>query len=100
MLANRARLVLESVSIGPGDHVVTLCQNKLCVRPEHHVLGTDSDARQLAFRGSICPAYQMIGRQQFDVGAIDVDDLALCFAVSRHVAEAIVAEGQIRQADS
>ena len=33
--------------VPPGQVVVSRCRNKLCVRPDHHFLGTQSDAERL-----------------------------------------------------
>lgn len=94
MYANRALFALEGTALGQEDQVVTLCRNRRCVRPEHHIIGTESDARQLARGGPICPNYQMLVRQHVQCGEMDVDDVAMCFGVSLQVAEAVIVEGR------
>jgi hypothetical protein len=94
-LANRARFALEGVPIGPEDCVVSLCRNRRCVRPEHHVLGTQEDARLLGTGGPICPGYQAIARRHYTSAEADVNEVALFLGVSRQVAEAVLAEGYV-----
>src|SRR5688500_14001413 len=83
MYANRARMVLEGKHPKTKQHVVTLCGNKRCVRPEHHVLGTPEDARALGAGGWIGPGDQYVARKAFAAGEIDIPTLAMCYGISQ-----------------
>ncbi len=96
MYANRALFVMAGRALKSTDHVVTLCQNKQCVRPEHHALGTAMDARALGRGGRIGPGDQYLARDLVSKGEIDLPALAMCFGISEHVAEAIILEGHQR----
>lgn len=91
--ANRVRFILEGVPIGPEDHVVTLCQNRACVRPEHHVLGTALDARILGRGGYMGLGDQYSVRTMYANGDMLADHIVLSYGISRHVAEAVLLEG-------
>ena len=45
MFAKRAYFKLMGIELSNTQHVIQLCRNKLCVRPEHLVVGTADDAR-------------------------------------------------------
>ena len=94
MYANRARFLMAGRPLKSTDHVVTLCQNKQCVRPGHHALGTAKDARTLGRGGRIGPGDQYLARSLVSKGEIDIPTLAICYGISEHVAEAIILEGQ------
>ena len=93
MYANRARFFIAGCALKSTDHVVTLCQNKQCVRPEHHALGTAKDARTLGRGGRIGPGDQYLARSLVSKGEIDIPTLAICYGISEQVAGAIIMEG-------
>lgn len=90
--AKRVGYLIDGVPIGPEDHVVTLCRNKACVRPEHHVLGSASEARKFSPQGECCPGSVYLARKLFRDGEADVAMIAECFGIGQHIAEAIIAE--------
>lgn len=82
VLANRARFILDGYTIKPGRVVVSLCQNQLCVRPEHHALGTPNDARKLGRNGIISPILQQWIRESLQNKAFDAEHVTLAFGIS------------------
>ncbi len=89
MYANRALFVMAGRALKSTDHVVTLCQNKQCVRPEHHALGTAKDARAFGRGGRIGPGDQYLVRSLVSKGEIDIPTLATCYGISEQVAKAM-----------
>ena len=91
--ANRLKYLLEGIPIGPDDHVVTLCQNRQCVRPEHHVLGTDKEVRLFGVGGYRGPGDLYFARKLYADGEIDLDTLAFAYEISADIVNAIIFEG-------
>lgn len=96
MYANRARFLIAGRTLKSTDHVVTLCRNRQCVRPQHHALGTARDARAFGRRGRIGPGDQYLARSLVSKGEIDIPTLAICYGISEQMAEAIILEGHQR----
>ena len=90
MYANRALLLIEGHVIGPEARVVTLCRNKRCVRPDHHVVGCEKDSRTVGTGGRIGPGDQYYARQMVAKREATVPQVAECYGVSLPVAEAML----------
>ena len=95
MYGNRARLIIEGIMLDRNQHVVSLCRNKICVRPKHHVVGTGADTRSLGKGGYYDPGYQFLLRQYFERGEVEMCDLKSMLSISPQVIEAILAEGRL-----
>ena len=92
MHANRARLLIGGESIKPGEFVAKLCRNRLCVRPEHHAVGTRVDAIACSTRGTICPITISLIAANYRAGQISVAQIPQCFLIGKRLAQAIIAE--------
>ena len=90
MYANRARHLIEGVPLKTEQHIVAFCQNKRCVRPEHHAVGTEKDSRSFGVGGRIYPGDQCLMRQVIAEGET-VEYVAEAYDISVEWVEQIIA---------
>jgi len=90
MYANRARLLIEGISLNTEQHIVAFCQNKRCVRPEHHAVGTQEESQNFGVCGRIGPGDQWLMRKVVSEGET-VEYVAGAYDISIELVEQIIA---------
>ncbi len=93
--AQRAVYVLAGVDLAPGQQVVNLCCNRLCVRRSHLAVGTLRDAHALRYRGRHRLGAGELRMIQMVVGSGEcpAEQLAEALGVSRGLVKEIVRAG-------
>ncbi len=77
--AQRAVFLIAGVELTPDQRVMALCNNRLCVRPDHLVVGTIQEAHGLRMRGQndwLRPAERMCIRDWVAEGEATVGEIA------------------------
>ena len=91
--AQRAVYLVAGVELTPDQRVMTLCNNRLCVRPNHLVVGTIRESHGLRMRGDndwLRPGERMIIRELVIEGKATVDEMAEYCDVRAELVERIV----------
>ena len=91
--AKRAYFEIEGQHVGDDDHVIQLCSNKDCIRPEHIVVGTKDDVYACGPWGAFCPNDILGMKFMYEGGDITYQHIAGMYGVSLHVVEKAMAEG-------
>ncbi len=93
--AQRAVYVIAGVDLAPGQQVVNLCCNRLCVRRSHLAVGTLSDAHALRCRGRHRLGAGELRLIQMVVGGgeYSAEQVAEALGVSRGLVKEIVRAG-------
>ncbi len=93
--AQRAVYVLAGVDLAPGQQVVNLCCNRLCVRRSHLAVGTLRDAHALRHRGRHRLGAGELRLIQMVVGGGEypAEQVAEALGVSRGLVKEIVRAG-------
>ena len=71
---------------------MALCNNRLCVRPDHLVVGTIRESHGLRMRGDndwLKPAERMLIRKLIVGGEATVDEIVECCAIRAELVERI-----------
>lgn len=93
--ARRALLeIITDQDLSNIGNVIALCQNRICVRPDHLLLCNDNDAKACGLKGSISLNGPLILRHHFDEGYA-IEQLAVAFQVSVGLVRACIFEGSI-----
>ena len=90
--AQRAAYLLAGVELTTDQWVMTLCSNRLCVRPDHLVVGTIRESHGLRMRGQnnwLRPAERMVIRELVVEGKATVDEIAECCNIRAELVERI-----------
>ena len=95
--AQRAVYVLAGVDLAPGQQVVNLCCNRLCVRRSHLAVGTLRDAHALRYRGRHRLGVGELRLIQMVVGSGEypAEQVAEALGVSRGLVKEIVRAGSV-----
>ena len=91
--AQRAVYLLAGVELTPDQRVMTLCSNRLCVRPDHLVVGNLHEAHGLRMRGDnnwLRPGERMCIREWVVGGEATVDEIVEFCDVRAELVERIV----------
>ena len=97
-LARRALFeILIDKKLPAKGAVVSLCRNRLCVRPEHLMLCNDTDATAVGPNGRISPGDAFMMRQMAQQG-YEPEELAVAYEVSVAIVKAYLYETPIQSA--
>ena len=91
MYANRARLLIEGVPLGTEQRIVAFCQNKRCVRPEHHAVGTEKDPSKFGVCGKFGPGDQWLMRKYVADGEATIEFVAKEYDISVELVKQVIA---------
>ena len=88
--------ILIDEDLPDAGKVISICQNHMCVRPEHILLCNHNDAKACGPSGHISCGIPFFYRQYVDEG-YTVEQLAVAVRVSVSLIKALVFEGAVFQ---